>query len=93
MAQLEYSKLYDFPQAAQALGVSLAWVERWVGNAIKQGVISNKGAKEDPILVNGADLKKVAMQRWQQLESELQWRAFARVRAREQGLPFEGEEL
>jgi len=93
MANLEYSKLYDFEQSAKALGVSLAWIERWVGNAIKQGLISNKGAKEDPTLVNGADLKKVAMKYWSQLSTELQWRAFERVRARERGEPIEEEIL
>lgn len=89
MASLEYSRLYDYPQAAKALGVSLEWVQRWVGAAIREGLISNKGAKEDPILVTGAALKQVAMKRWQQLETELQWRAFERVRARERGLPMD----
>ncbi len=93
MAALEYSRLYDFPQAAKALGVSLEWVTRWVGNAIKTGMISSKNGKDSPILVSGSDLKTVAMKRWAQLESELQWRAFERVRARERGLPMdEGED-
>ncbi len=85
MAALEYSRLYDFPQAARALGVSLAWIERYVGNAIKQGMISNKGAKEDPTLISGNDLKIVAMKQWNALEAELQTRAFERVRMRERG--------
>ncbi len=89
MAQLEYSRLYDFPEAAKALGVSLQWVERWVGNAIKTGMITSKNGKDTPVLVSGADLKTVAMKRWSQLESELHWRAFERVRAREQGREIE----
>ncbi len=89
--QLEYSRLYNFEESARALGVSLEWVERWVGGAIKQGLISNKGAKEDPVLVSGSDLKKVAMQRYAQLETELRNQAFLRVRARERGLPFDEE--
>ncbi len=87
MAQtLDYSGLYDFDQAATALGVSRAWVEKYVGNAIKQGLITSMNGKEEPILVTGAALKKIAMQRWAQLETELRNQAFLRVRARDQAL-------
>jgi transposase len=86
---LEYSKFYTYEESAKVLGVSLAWVERWVGNAIKTGMIISKNGKKEPVLVSGADLKKVAMKRWAQLEAELQWRAFERVRARERGLEIE----
>ncbi len=90
-ANLEYSKYYTMEQAAKAIGVSTEWAERWLGAALKEGIISNGNGKDKPVLISGADIKKVCMKRWQQLESELSWRAFARVRAREQGLPFEEE--
>jgi transposase len=89
--ELEYSRLYTFEQAATALGVSLEWVQRWVNNAIKQGMITNKNGKDKPILVNGADLKTVAMKYWSQFATELQWRAFERVHSRERGEPVEEE--
>jgi transposase len=89
--QLEYSRYYTFPEAAAALGVSLEWVDRWVGNAIKQGLIASKNGHDAPVLVSGADLKKVCMKRYAQLETELHWRAFERVRARERGEVIEEE--
>lgn len=86
MATLEYSRLYDFPHAAKALGVSLEWVEKHVGNAIKQGMISNKNGKERPVLVSGNDLKTVAMKRYSQLEAELLRQAAIRIQARDRAI-------
>lgn len=86
---LEYSKWYTYAEAAKTIGVSIEWAERWLGAALREGTISNGNGKDKPVLISGADIKKVCMKRWQQLETELQWRAFDRVRARERGEPIE----
>jgi transposase len=92
MEQLEYSKLYNYEQAAKAIGVSLAWIGRWVTHAIKNQLVLNHGSEKNP-KITGADLKRVCMKRYAELEAEYHWRAFERVRAAEKGLPFEEEEV
>ncbi len=89
---LDYNRYYTFLEASQAIGVSLAWVERHVGNAMKTGLIANLGTKAEPC-VRGADLKTICMKRWSELETEHRWRAFERVRAREQGREEAEEEI
>jgi hypothetical protein len=88
---LDYSRLYSFQEAADAIGVSLAWTERWVGHAIKSGIVMNLGTKHTP-KVTGSDLKRICMKRFAELETELRWRAFERIREREQAALAEEED-
>ncbi len=92
MKPLEYSRTYSFAQAAEAIGVSLAWIERWVTHAINNQLVLNHGSEKNP-KITGSDLKKICMTRYAELESEYHWRAFERVRAREHGVSFEEEEV
>lgn len=86
MAALEYGRYYDYEQAAQALGVSVEFAQKWIDHSIKQGLVLNGNGKREPVLVSGADLKKICMARWQPLENELRNQALKRVQARDRAI-------
>ncbi len=85
------SEEYSTKAAAAALNVSEEFTITWRDRALKQGLVTELGKKGSGLLL-GRDYITICRKFWAQYEDAVHWHAFARVRAREQGLPFEEDE-
>ncbi len=83
MASLDYSRYYTYEQAAQALGVSVEFAQKWIDHSIKQGLVINGNGKELPVMVSGAALRTICMKRYGALEAELIHQARLRIDERD----------
>ena len=66
MRALQADHYYSYQEAAYALDLSLAWVKKHVGGAIKRGLILNLGDNYEP-RVRASDLMAVVTRRLREL--------------------------